>query len=256
MKKNIGLIGYGIIGKYIFEGLSKEKEAEVGFVYDLNIEATANLPKELVYDSAENLEAYLQKNHIDLVCEMATYQAVKALAPIILKYSDILIFSTTAFADQAFMEMIEELCKKHNRKVYIPHGAILGLDGIRDGREKLESVMITTIKKPYNLGCDSNERTTLFEGSTRMACQKYPRNVNVHAGVAIAGLGFDKTHSKIIADPNIEGNTHLIEIKAEGVNFKLEICSEPKGLVTGAYTPVSAFNTVKRIIENNGLTII
>ncbi|MCU6792512.1 DUF108 domain-containing protein [Paenibacillus sp. WQ 127069] len=256
MIKNIGLIGYGMIGKYIFEGLSKEKEAEVGFVYHINKEATSNLPQKLVYDSAEDLESYLQKNHVDLVCETATNQAASDLAPIILKYSDMLIFSTCAFADQDFMVMIEELCKKHNRKVYIPHGAILGLDGIRDGREKLQSVTVTTIKKPLNLGCDTNEKTILFEGSTRMACQKYPRYVNVHAGIALAGLGFDKTNSKIIADPSIERNTHLIEIKADGVSFKLEIFNEPKGLITGAYTPVSALNTIKRIIENNGLTII
>lgn len=256
MKKNIGLIGFGLIGNYIFEGLSNEPEAEVGFVYDLSKEVTTNLPQKLVYDSAAELESYLLKNHVDLVCEMATYQAARELAPIVLKYSDMLIFSATAFADQDFMMMIEELCKKYNRKVYIPHGAILGLDGIRDGREKLQNVTITTIKKPYNLGCDSNERTILFEGSTRSACQKYPRNVNVHAAIALAGLGFDKTHSRIIADPDIAGNTHLIEIKAEGVSFTLEICSEPKGLVTGAYTPVSAFNTIKRIIDHNGLTII
>jgi aspartate dehydrogenase len=256
MKKNVGLIGFGVIGKYMYEGINKEKDVEVGFVYDLSKEATAGLPNKLVFDSAENLESYLLKNHVDLVCEMATFQAAKALVPTILKYSDIVIFSTTVFADQGFMALIEELCKKYNRKVYIPHGAILGLDGIRDGREKLKSVTITTIKKPVNLGCDSSERRTLFEGSTRMACQEYPRNVNVHAGVAIAGLGFDKTRSRIIADPDIAGNTHLIEIEAEGVSFKLEICSEPKGLVTGAYTPVSALNTVKRIIANNGLTVI
>ena len=100
------------------------------------------------------------------------------------------------------------------------------------------------------------EKTVLFEGSTREACKKFPRNVNVHAGIAIAGLGFDKTRSRIVADPDVKGNTHKIEVTADGVQFDIEVCSIPKGLVTGAYTPLSAFFTLKRVIGGeNGLTI-
>ena len=80
--------------------------------------------------------------------------------------------------------------------------------------------------------------------------------MNVHASVAIAGLGFDKTRSRIIADPDSEGNAHMIEIVAEGMKFKVEICSIPLGLVTGAYTPVSAFNSVSQILAKNGYAII
>ena len=92
------------------------------------------------------------------------------------------------------------------RKIYIPHGAVLGYDGIFDGREVLEEVCITTTKKPANLGSSVTEKTVLFEGSTREACKKFPRNVNVHAGIAIAGLGFDKTRSRIVADPDVKGD--------------------------------------------------
>lgn len=70
-------------------------------------------------------------------------------------------------------------------------------------------------------------------------------------------MGFDKTRSTIVSDPSVKGNTHIIEIKAEGVNFKIEVCSEPQGLVTGAYTPVSAFNTVRRIcLDSYGIIIV
>lgn len=133
---------------------------------------------------------------------------------------------------------------------------MLGYDGIFDGRELLESVVITTTKRPANLGSNVKEKTVLFDGPTREACQKFPRNVNVHAGIAIAGLGFDKTRSRIVADPDVEGNTHLIEVQADGMRFNIEVCSVPKGLVTGAYTPVSAFNALKRIVSDEpGLVI-
>ena len=40
------------------------------------------------------------------------------------------------------------------------------------------------------------------------------------------------------------------------MRFNIEVCSVPKGLVTGAYTPVSAFNALKRIVSDEpGLVI-
>ena len=256
MRKIVGLIGYGVIGKYVYRRITEENHAEVGFVFDTNPEATAELPYGLAVHTKEALDMYLSKNRVDLVCEMATYQAVRNLAPIVLRYTDMCIFSLTSFADAEFGEEIERLCSAHERNVYIPHGAVLGLDGIQDGREVLQSVGITTIKRPENLGCTENVRTVLFEGSTREACERYPRNINVHAGVALAGLGFDRTSSAIIADPDIPGNTHVIEIKAEGVTFRIEVCSDPVGKVTGAYTPVSAYNSILRILNRTGLIII
>ncbi|MGI6669000.1 MAG: aspartate dehydrogenase domain-containing protein [Acetivibrionales bacterium] len=255
--KAIGIIGYGLIGRYIHEHLNEIENVNLSFVYDLSKEATTGLPKEIVLDSPEKLEKHFKYNKVDLVVETATYQAVQQLAPVILPCSDMLVFSASAFADEGFADEAEQLCKKWQNKIYIPHGAILGLDGIFDGREILESVRITTTKKPANLGSNVTEKTVLFEGTTREACKKFPRNVNVHAGIALAGLGFDKTCSRIVADPDAEGNTHLIEVLGDGMRFCIEVCSVPKGLVTGAYTPVAAFSTVKRIISNHaGLTVI
>lgn len=256
MKKQIALIGFGTIGQYLFNQLNMQEDCNVICVYDAN-ENTINLvPEHLAVRSSAKFEKLLAAGKIDLVIEAATRQAVVDLAAKILEYADLVVFSTTAFADVQFETDVLALCNRFSRKIYIPHGAILGLDGIRDGREKLESVTITTIKKPVNLGRDDTKRTVLFEGPTRTACNLYPRNVNVHASIAIAGMGFDKTGSKIIADPDCDGNTHLIEIVAEGVKFKIEICSTPLGLVTGAYTPVSAYNSVSKLFAKSGYSVI
>ncbi|MBP2667526.1 MAG: nadX [Firmicutes bacterium] len=207
MKKQIALIGFGTIGQYLFRQLRSQDDIEITGVYEANPETAKTVPDNLAISSPAELEKLLSN----------------------VEYADMVVFSTTAFADEEFESKALELCSKFSRKIYVPHGAILGLDGIRDGREKLESVMITTIKKPANLGRTETERTVLFEGPTREACRLYPRNVNVHASIAIAGLGFDKTKSRIIADPDSEGNVHIIEIAAEGVKFKIEICSIPLG---------------------------
>lgn len=253
MPKRIGIIGFGMIGQYLWKRISEDKDLEVSFVYDADKEKIKGLDPALLLESVNDLS----NKPTDLVVEVATYQAAKEFAPVVLKYCDMLIFSTCSLADEEFRALLDEVSRQYRCRVYIPHGAILGLDGIRDGREKLQSVSITTIKRPVNLGRDDKERTLLFDGSTREASRLYPRNVNVHAGIAIAGMGFDKTRSTIVSDPSVKGNTHIIEIKAEGVNFKIEVCSEPQGLVTGAYTPVSAFNTVRRIcLDSYGIIIV
>ena len=256
MQRQIALIGYGTIGKYLFQQLRKQEDVQITCVYEVNQETAKTVPEHLAVSTPAELEMLLGNGKIDLVVETATSQAVQSLAPKILEHADMVVFSTTAFAKEDFESTILALCSKFSRKIYVPHGAILGLDGIRDGREMLESVTITTTKKPVNLGRTDTKRAVLYEGPTRGACQLFPRNVNVHASVAIAGLGFDKTISRIVADPDSEGNVHNIEITAAGVKFRIEICSTPLGLVTGAYTPVSAFNSVNKIFAGNGYTII
>ncbi len=107
------------------------------------------------------------------------------------------------FSDDEFAEKADKLCEKYGRRIYLPHGAILGLDGIFDGRYLWKEVTIETTKSPKSLGREDSVRTIVYEGPTREACKLYPRNVNVHAAVAIAGLGFEKTVSKIISDPAV-----------------------------------------------------
>lgn len=249
--KKIGLIGCGTIGRYIYEHL--KNEAEFAFIYDA-VEPKEEELKKLLISTPAELEEKCAAG-VDLVVEAAVAKVVIALAPTVLKYSDFMAFSTTAFAEEGFPEQVHKLCEEYGHTFLIPHGAILGLDGIFDGRTVLESVKITTTKKPKNLGRTDKVRTVLYEGPTRGACKAYPRNVNVHAGIAMAGLGFEKTQSVIIADPDSPGNTHKIEIEAEGCRFTIDVLSKPVSGVTGAYTPVSACSSVRRALYQRGIVI-
>jgi len=244
--KKIGLIGYGTIGRYICKKILDEKDIEVGFVFDPYINKSENKSFEIRNKFPENLK------EIDLVVEAANSEAVKEYALIVLKSTNLLTFSTTAFADEIFLKEVVETSINNKTNIYIPHGAILGIDGINDGKSMLKSVSITTIKRPKNLGRKDDKRTVIYEGNTKGACKAYPKNVNVHGGVALAGIGFDNTKSKIIADPNVKGNTHIILAKGEGTEFEIKVSSVPKGLVSGVYTPESAFGSIKRILSTEG----
>ena len=111
---------------------------------------------------------------------------------------------------------------------------------------------IETTKNPASLGREDTRRTVVFEGPTSQACKCYPRNVNVHAAVALAGIGFDRTESKIISDPAVHTNTHVIRVKGAGIDMQLQVSSFSEGGVTGKYTPYSACGSLHRILGAGG----
>ena len=106
-----------------------------------------------------------------------------------------------------------------------------------------------TTKSPKSLGRTDEERTVVYDGPTRGACKAYPRNVNVHASIALAGIGFDQTCSKIISDPAVSTNAHEIHLEGDGMDIRMNIESFAAGAVTGAYTPHSACGSLDRICE-------
>jgi len=255
MKKKIGLIGFGTIGNYLFHRIEEERFMEMAFVFEVDRKKTESLKPSLFLDSFDDFK----NMSVDLVVEAALPQVVKELGPRILKKSDLLILSLTSLADDALRQEMEGIAKASGKRIYIPHGAILGLDGIRDGRKVIEKVEITTIKSPKSLGLRDagiTEPVIVYEGTTRGACERFPRNVNVHASLALTGLGFERTRSKIVADPHTNSMIHVIEVIGKGLRWKIEIESLPVGEVTGAYTPESVYQTIKRIcLQEVGLML-
>ena len=66
--------------------------------------------------------------------------------------------------------------------------------------------------------------------------------------MALAGLGFDRTHSTIVADPGPNLMAHTIEVTGTGLKWGIEIESRSVGEVTGAYTPEAVYRTVRRLL--------
>lgn len=238
---NVGFIGCGKIGKQILKEALDMEDVRVTFIQDnLFGDASNGIPVIERYDETLYRET-------DLIVECATAAALKENLEHILENSDLMMFSATAFADPAFEERADELCKQYDRNIYLPHGAILGLDGIFDGKKVWEEVTVQTTKNPQSLGRKDKEVTVVYDGPARGACEAYPRNVNVHAEIAMAGIGFEKTRSKIVSDPSVDSNTHRICIKGEGISVQMEISSFTTGGVTGIYTPLSAVGSFRRV---------
>lgn len=144
--------------------------------------------------------------------------------------------------------------------VYVPSGAILGLDGIRAAAVGgLSSVTLTTRKPPRAFsgapglarrGIDLKRIRAprlLFRGSARKAAALFPQNINVAATLALAGLGPVRTRVKIIADPRIRTNIH--EIEARGTFGKILIRAENRASARNPKTSRLAIQSAVAMLE-------
>lgn len=248
--KKIGIAGFGHIGRYLYERLHENRDISVAAVWEPVKDKTASLDSWIICEDLDDLGS----RPLDLIVEAAHADVVQDLWHRCTSGADLMIASMTCLADPEFRRRIEDEAVAGGRKVYLPHGAILALDGLRDGKEMLDSVFITTTKAPQHLGMpDRNitEPQVVFDGTTREACALFPRNVNVHAAVALAGLGFEKTRSKVIADPHTTKMRHVIHVSGRGLNWKLEVESFAAGQVTGSYTPESLYQSIVNILTRN-----
>ncbi len=253
-KKRLGIIGYGQIGSFLYQEITRnpQLDLELAFVYEINEKLIESLPAQIIMKGLEDLPS----KSPDLVVEAAHPDAVRQYAQLVLSHTDLMIMSVSALADADLERRIEEACLEHGTHLYIPHGGVLGLDGLQDGRDTWEDVTITMRKNPKNLDFqraegikqeEITEETVLYDGPTRGVCHLYPKNVNSHATLALAVLGFDRTRSVLVADPTL--NEASIEIDARGKGTEIHITKRtPIKGVTGKLTLLSVLESIKKIL--------
>ncbi|VVB68589.1 putative L-aspartate dehydrogenase [uncultured archaeon] len=158
---------------------------------------------------------------------------------------------------------MKTLAEEHGSRIYIPSGAISGLDGLKSASiGTIRKVTLTTTKNPKGLeGAPYirenkvdlealKEPAVIFEGSAAEAVKAFPANVNVAATLCLAARE-GKVRVKIIADPNINVNRH--EIMAEGdfgqIFTRVENVPSPKNPKTSYLAALSAIATLRSIVE-------
>ena len=249
----VGLIGYGQIGRAVHQKIEEDSAngMEVVFVHDQIVsEATEQLPDDLFLEDLGNFA----ERTPDLVVEMAHPEVTRQWGTEILEKTNYMFISVTALADAELEKSIKETALRCNTRAFVPHGGVVGMDALLENRDVLEEVHVIMKKPPHNVDCanaginpdDIKEETVLYDGPTRGICPIFPRNVNTHAAIAYAGIGFDRTHSLMIVNP--EWKTAIVEIEARGPGLELRVSrNESITGVTGASTPASIYNTVQMI---------
>lgn len=244
--QRVGIIGAGVIGRAIFDAITAKNLAWVDYVLvDERFVPPAGaecLRACLTTDVGRALAA-----PTDLVIEAAHPDVVVRFGARLLAKGDLCAFSSSALADASVEAAVMRATEAAGTRLLVPHGAVLALDGLSDGREAIDRVIVTTTKNGTSLGADPCAGGTLFEGSTREACARFPRNVNVHAAIALAGIGFDRTRSVVVADPDTRQMRHRIQVFGHGFEWDISVGSTALGSVSGAYTPKSAAGSIQRI---------
>ena len=248
----IGLIGCGQIGTAVHDMIDRNADngMEVVFVHDQDTSRLADLKDGLALEDLADFDS----RSADLVVEMAHPAVTREWGIRILEKTNYMLISVTALADAELEKQLEEVTAKHGTRAFVPHGGVVGMDALLENRDVWESVDVVMKKPPKNVDCaaagvdaDSiTEETCLYDGPTRGICPKFPRNVNTHAAIAYAGIGFDRTHSVLLVNPEWKDAKITIDAKGPGLDLHVERIEGITG-VTGASTPVSIYNTVQMI---------
>lgn len=158
--KKISIIGCGAIGSELALSIDSEMvdKVKISSLFDLNLEYAENLRSILKNNSPElygNFSDYVNSKsfkEVDLVIESASQEAVKAyIRKILSERKDILVMSVGSFADSIFYADIVKYVAKYKNNIYVPSGAIAGIDAIKSTRNFISSVTLTTTKNPESL---------------------------------------------------------------------------------------------------------
>ena len=265
----VALIGCGTIGTMIAKaiGAGEAGKVELAWLFDVRSESCELLAKKLRSKPklAKNVEEILADKSIDIVVEAASQAAIAQYALDVLRSKkDLMIMSVGALGDEKLLENIKKEAERAGKKVYVPSGAILGIDGIKAAKiAGIEEATLTTRKPAKTLASSAYVRErgldlakikkpiVVFEGPAREAVKAFPESVNVAATLSLAGVGFDKTKVRIVADPSLDRNVHEIHVKGKAGEFVTEARNvpSPDNPRTSYLAALSAIRMLRNLTE-------
>jgi aspartate dehydrogenase len=246
--RRLGVIGAGGIADVVLstlaQSLTRPLEHISLLVRDMSGERAHRLLDRLDESLASSRTVHTElatflADRPDVVAECASHAAVHAYgAPILRSGSDLVVISVGSLADEDLRQQLERAAEDGGSRIILPSGAIGGIDALVAARlSGLQSVVYTGRKPPNAwrgtpaeqlLDLNHLERPAIFfTGSARKAAEDYPFNANVTAALALGGIGFDRTEVRLIADPDIERNTHEFAVRSTCGGFTVKIEGQP-----------------------------
>jgi aspartate dehydrogenase len=243
----VGIVGCGAIARTITDFALKENlGVHLKFFYDQDMERAENLATHAGGVAVQDVEDML--NYVDLVVEAASPGAVVEIVPKVLESKrDVIIMSLGALMDQDLKNNLEDLARENDSRIYMPSGAIAGLDGVKSASiGEIREVSLVTRKPPGSLGISTDTEKVLYEGKAGDAVRKFPANINVAAALSIAcGLEADV---KIVADPKIHRNCH--EVHVVGDFGEISSTTQNMSCATNPKTSLLAAYSVIKLLKN------
>ena len=238
MRKRALLIGYGAIGRLVSARLQGDPSIRVTHVLERASRRSA-LQRELgdSLSVIENVNELNELPHCALEC--AGHGAVDDfVVPLLERGVDVAVVSVGALARDGLAERLEAAALRGQSQVTLVAGAIGGVDAIASASiAGVDEVIYTGRKPPLGWRGTPAENlidlasvaapVVIFEGTAREAARLYPKNANVAATVALAGIGLDRTRVQLVADPGVDRNCHRITVKGACGEMELTMSGVP-----------------------------
>jgi len=260
----IGILGVGAIGRTIATAIDrKQVKAELVAVSDQDRARAEALSAEIsAHPAVVSVEEMLER--AELAVEAASQAALPEFVPKALaRGRDMLIMSVGGLLgrEEWFRRAEEQGCR-----IYVPSGAIAGLDGIKSASiGRIESAMLTS-RKPIaalkgskyvverGLALDSfKEETVIFEGLAEEAARAFPATSNVAASLRLAvdPAAPVPVRVRIVAVPGGEKNVHEIRVQGEFGRLAVTVENVPSkdNPRTSQLAAFSAIATLKNLTQ-------
>jgi aspartate dehydrogenase len=258
MGVTVAIIGHGAIAQYVRAKLPALNITEIAQIVRPGKEAADASPPHI--SDLTDLPS-----RPDLVIDCGGHQALAAHGPVALALGiDVMTVSLGALADRQIEQSLHDAATKGGARLQLVNGAIGGLDALRSAQVGGITQVSYTGRKPpagwrgspaeaaFDLDTITSP-TTHFSGTARDAALAYPKNANVAAAVALAGIGLDDTQVRLIADPAVTENIHEIAVKGAFGAFHFQIAGKglsdnPRSSALAAMSIVAALAEMQKPI--------
>ncbi len=257
----IGIVGCGAIGSTLAKLIKKtfQNEARIAFVCDRHTEKAQKLAREIGQGAKPaDMEALVICS--DLVIEAASPVVATQVTKLAWKYhKNVMVMSVGGL-----LGLDLPRAKTTKFRVWVPSGAICGIDGLLAAKEAgLSTVKIITRKPPIGLQeapyfekvkfpkMKGRKEYCVFKGNAQQAVKYFPANINVAALLSVAGIGPVKTKVEIWTSNAYKGNQHEVEVSGKAGTFKTITQNIPSKLnpKTSALAIFAALATLRKMFS-------
>ena len=253
----VGIVGCGAIGSQValFIDRKLRENYEIVGIYDLDLERAKSLLKKLkMQPRIMEVNQLLKK--CELLIEAASILAAKDIIKKAVKRKRILvILSVGVFVKYPRLLSLSQKAGQ----IYIPSGAISGIDGISAlGMGRIKKLRLITSKSPSSLkgisflnnqGIDVfkiKKDKIVFRGNIKKAIEYFPQNINVAATLFLASQ-FKNIEVIIRVNPSLKRNIHRIEVDSCDGRLNIEVENLPS--IINPKTSVMAILSTKKLLK-------
>ena len=279
---DVTLIGFGAIGQSICRRLLGSTQIRVTHVV---VRAARVAEAQAALDAMAasvtppaNIQAVNEvPAGAKLALECAGHDALtQHVLPTLARGTECAVLPVGALAEIGLPERLADAATQGGTQVHLLSGAIGGIEALAAARlAGLDEVTYTGRKPPssWELAGEAKnpdkspfspskqalalvntaQVAIILEASARHAASLYPKNANVAATIALAGLGLDATQVRLISDPNVTENVHEIHAKGAFGEMKIEMRGKP--LADNPKTSALAVLSALRFLNNRASSL-